>query len=120
MKTASKPTIPRRTRAIFAKVIKQITEHPETYNQLNGCAPECGTPSCILGWAGHFAGLNKWTKHDPLNLSGVLGVPSESLRRLFLTMYWPREYADDYYWGGNLSEVAVNRIKHWLKTGGQE
>ena len=38
------------------KVLKQVTEHPETHNQEEWGyrAPSCGTQACLAGWAVHF------------------------------------------------------------------
>lgn len=39
------------------KVLKQVTEHPETHNQEEWTfrGPGCGTTACLAGWTVYFA-----------------------------------------------------------------
>lgn len=90
------PNIP-----LFAKIMQQVTEHPETWRQESWGElvnywdlkpherqPSCGTTQCIAGWAAVFTGAKPvWTGPTFDNVKtpqGTFSVEEHSARQLGL------------------------------------
>lgn len=50
-------------RELLEKVMTQITDHPEDWDQM-AYWRGCGTPSCVAGWAEHFSGLTAYKAQE--------------------------------------------------------
>lgn len=65
----------------FNKVIKQIIDHPETYNQ-RIYHSECGTSHCIAGWCDVLSGsydIEEWEINEDYNSLTVIDRAVEFL-----------------------------------------
>lgn len=106
--------------ALFKRVIKQITQHPETYDQDAGC----GSEQCLIGWAMqlHY----RTTSHGYISradLAERIGATNAALERLYWTLCWPDRFQmqlNGVKTPRGRAGVASRRVLHWLKTDGAE
>lgn len=119
-----KPNLSPAVHRLFGRVIKQITTHPESYDQSNGATARlsskthCSSPGCLIGWAKTFAKVG-----DRDALSAKLHLDMNAISRLWYLDEWPTKHKRTYNQAKTLAgnaRVAANRIKHWLKTDGKE
>jgi len=55
------------------KAADQVQREPDRYDFGGGMTPDCGSPSCMLGWIGHFLGLKQACNMD---VGKALGLPT--------------------------------------------
>jgi hypothetical protein len=86
--------------------------------------PECGTAACIAGWA-VFLNENLKSLNSPeimFKACALLQITTDEGRRLFLPQEWPLQFKRGGTGDGEpeTAEVTVDRIEHFIKTGGRE
>jgi hypothetical protein len=124
------------------QVAKLIQEHPTQFNMhwwfdhLNaiGDKPKgCGTAACIGGWAVFSKRrakklsklLNQFIDGSDIREEAALylELDDSQIDKLFVHTDWPDEFYLAYMEAKTAKEaaqVAVKRIHHFIKTGGQE
>ncbi|MET0426648.1 MAG: hypothetical protein ABW046_22465 [Actinoplanes sp.] len=86
---------------LLDKIITQIEEHPELWNQGVWAAPtECGTAYCVAGWAASM------TLAGPLELHGSMFIDADGVRHVWATygadvLGITDSQADELFNGGN-------------------
>lgn len=89
----------------------------------------CGTTSCIAGWGWVLANGKRRPSlkaQYPIHheqYSELFGLSRSAGIRLFLVVNWPYKFADRYNSSRTdeeRAEVATDRIRHFIVTGGRE
>lgn len=108
-----KKQLSRRTRALLLRVIQQLQKYPETYNQNTCVSPDCGSPSCIIGWFQFFNEQRGWHERLPFYLEARLYWPNR----------WPGKMKvvnEGSNWDNIKPSAAIERINLFLKTDGTQ
>lgn len=127
---------------LLNKIIRHILEKPKRFN-MNVLAKKsklttCGTAACIAGWAVLLTKAEKYDKksfHSLINSGYIsfwyagavaLGLDAVAARQLFEVYNWPTRYRAPFQQAEHLGhhrkavEIAVRRIRHFIKTKGME
>lgn len=127
---------------LLNKIIRHIREKPKRFDMKilakKSRLTPCGTAACIAGWAVLLTRADKQDKKSFHSLidSGLLsfwyagasaiGLDQEEARQLFETYNWPTRYRAPFNRAEHLGhhrkavEIAVRRIRHFIKTKGVE
>ena len=82
--------------------------------------PKCGTVCCIAGWADVLSGNGQFSYN---RAKTILNLTSDQASQLFFVGGWPKEFRSEFESTLNLKKranITVNRITHFIKTGGKE
>lgn len=95
-------------------VQKQILKHPKTYNQSRDRNPECGSPSCIIGWMKFLT--RKWK----LGYWDMMTTAQHG--RLYWANYWPGKFCVSCgsAWASITAKTAARRIDVFIKSDGRK
>lgn len=121
MKSKTK-NLSRDTIQVLQLVIKQLQRQPERYDQnqpgILCTVHNCKSPACVIGWFKMFNRERHYTRQghlDPLFYD-----------RLYWSSRWPVKFggrADclcDCVEPSPTVEIAIKRIKHFIRTDGRE
>ncbi len=117
-------------RAIYYlnRTIKALEKTPDAYNQQEPGGfntPSCGSPACICGWMYEFARRKANAKRRekiPYEAKSV-GLTVGQFDRLFYRPDWPDKFRLQrslYCSAITPAPVAIERIKHFIATNGNE
>lgn len=83
--------------------------------------PPCDTAACIAGWTCILEGKGKSKRLDLMG-KRLLGLDKKQAERLFIPDSWPKQFRRGLRDNGTrlTAETAVARIKHFIKTKGDE
>lgn len=121
MKTKTKPELDPRAVKLLRRVAKHIMAKPSRYDQGKPWSL-CGSPVCICGWMGYFAGYDPVTqKTTAPHLYVHLGI--YQFYKLFSFSEWPYIFRYKFFKSKtkkSRARVAASRIAHFIKTDGRE
>lgn len=150
MKTKTKNKLSHTTVHRLNVIMRNMLKYPEqvkmewwfdTVNAIGKKPPRCGTAGCIGGWAiALFAKRRKMSLKQAYSLSQAfsehanagkaLGLPRVTQNayaidrnRLFCLDRWPKKFSNAYATARTslgATRAVVNRIKHFIKTDGEE
>jgi len=118
---------------LLKQVAKAILAHPNNTDMTDWVnhhdhIAKCGTTGCIAGWIVAAANLAKLRKIDTdrdiqLEAIELLDITNEQSWELFNGTKWPAKFRQAWLEATSRKEeakVIVRRIKHFIKTKGQE
>lgn len=127
---------------LLNKIIRHIREKPKRFNMKvlarKSRLTTCGTAACIAGWAVLLTRADKQDKKSFHSLidsglvsfwyagASAIGLDQEEARQLFEAYNWPERYrkplmaAQRHGHHRKAVEIAVRRIRHFIKTKGVE
>src|SRR5262245_29903345 len=127
---------------LLEKVAVAIEQHPLNLEMINSWIThvddiaECNTAGCIAGWVVAMGSLETLRELPSETFAGstmdkaqtILGLTGDQTARLFFVNRWPEEFRFRHGEGHTMlketrikrTEVAVERIRHFIKTEGKE